>query len=261
MKTTRYLLLLLLAFLVVALCGCSHLQKDRDVLFQTSTINALLEGIYDGETTYGELKQHGDFGLGTFNGLDGEMVGLDGKFYQVKTDGIAYPVSDSVKTPFAVVTFFKTDKTVVLEKAEDYSQLKQYLDYSLPTKNIFYAIKIEGVFKYIKTRSVPGQTKPYPPLVEVTKNQPIFEFHDVKGTIVGFRCPVYVKGINVPGYHLHFITKNKKAGGHILECQMRNVNIEVDYTSKFFMVLPEHSAFYKVDLSKEKQTELEKVEK
>lgn len=259
MNTIRYLLLL--AFLAVAVCGCSHLQKDRDVLFQTSTINALLEGIYDGETTYGELKQHGDFGLGTFNGLDGEMVGLDGKFYQVKADGIAYPVSDSAKTPFAVVTFFKTDKTVLLEKAEDYSQLKQYLDYSLPTKNIFYAIKIEGVFKYIKTRSVPGQTKPYPPLVEVTKNQPIFEFHDVKGTIVGFRCPVYVKGINVPGYHLHFITKNKKAGGHILECQMRNVNIEVDYTSKFFMVLPEHSEFYKVDLSKEKQTELEKVEK
>lgn len=259
MNTIRYLLLL--AFLAVAVCGCSHLQKDRDVLFQTSTINALLEGIYDGETTYGELKQHGDFGLGTFNGLDGEMVGLDGKFYQVKADGIAYPVSDSAKTPFAVVTFFKTDKTVLLEKAEDYSQLKQYLDYSLPTKNIFYAIKIEGVFKYIKTRSVPGQTKPYPPLVEVTKNQPIFEFHDVKGTIVGFRCPVYVKGINVPGYHLHFITKNKKAGGHILECQMRNVNIEVDYASKFFMVLPEHSEFYKVDLSKEKQTELEKVEK
>lgn len=259
MKTIRYLLLF--AFLAVVVCGCSHLQKDRDVLFQTSTINALLEGIYDGETTYGELKQHGDFGLGTFNGLDGEMVGLDGKFYQVKADGIAYPVSDSAKTPFAVVTFFKTDKTVLLEKAEDYSQLKQYLDYSLPTKNIFYAIKIEGVFKYIKTRSVPGQTKPYPPLVEVTKNQPIFEFHDVKGTIVGFRCPVYVKGINVPGYHLHFITKNKKAGGHILECQMRNVNIEVDYTSKFFMVLPEHSEFYKVDLSKEKQTELEKVEK
>ena len=259
MKTIRYLLLF--AFLAVVVCGCSHLQKDRDVLFQTSTINALLEGIYDGETTYGELKQHGDFGLGTFNGLDGEMVGLDGKFYQVKADGIAYPVSDSAKTPFAVVTFFKTDKTVLLVKAEDYSQLKQYLDYSLPTKNIFYAIKIEGVFKYIKTRSVPGQTKPYPPLVEVTKNQPIFEFHDVKGTIVGFRCPVYVKGINVPGYHLHFITKNKKAGGHILECQMRNVNIEVDYTSKFFMVLPEHSEFYKVDLSKEKQTELEKVEK
>ena len=211
MKTIRYLLLF--AFLAVTVCGCSHLQKDRDVLFQTSTINALLEGIYDGETTYGELKQHGDFGLGTFNGLDGEMVGLDGKFYQVKADGIAYPVSDSAKTPFAVVTFFKTDKTVLLKKAEDYSQLKQYLDYSLPTKNIFYAIKIEGVFKYIKTRSVPGQTKPYPPLVEVTKNQPIFEFHNVKGTIVGFRCPVYVKGINVPGYHLHFITKNKKARG------------------------------------------------
>ncbi|MDO9528101.1 MAG: acetolactate decarboxylase [Syntrophales bacterium] len=261
MKTIRYLFLLLSAFLVVAVCGCSHLQKDTDALFQTSTIDALLEGVYDGETTCGELRQHGTFGLGTFNALDGEMVVLDGTFYQVKTDGIAYRVGDSTKTPFAVVTFFEPDKTITLEKANGYGQLKKYLDNSLPTKNIFYAIKIEGVFKYIKTRSVPGQTKPYPPLIDAVKNQTIFEFHNVKGTIAGFRCPPYVKGINVPGYHLHFITEDKKAGGHMLECQMQNVNIEIDYTSKFFMVLPEHSEFYKVDLTKEKQTELEKVEK
>ena len=261
MKTARYLCLLVLTFLAVFLCGCSHLQKDNDVLFQTSTIDALLEGIYDGEITCGELRQHGTFGLGTFNALDGEMVVLDGTFYQVKTDGIAYRVGDSTKTPFTVVTFFEPDKTIALEKANGYDQLKKYLDNSLPTKNIFYAIKIEGVFKYIKTRSVPGQTKPYPPLVDVVKNQTIFEFHNVKGTIVGFRCPPYVKGINVPGYHLHFITEDKKAGGHMLECQMRNVNIDIDYTAKFFMVLPKHSEFYKVDLTKEKQTELEKVEK
>jgi acetolactate decarboxylase len=108
----------------------------------------------------------------------------------------------------------------ILDKAEDYGQLEQYLDKLLPTENIFYAIKIEGTFKYIKTRSVPKQNKPYPPLVEVVKNQPTFEFHNVKGTIVGFRCPSYVEGINVPGYHLHFITGDKKAGGHLLECHL-----------------------------------------
>ena len=236
-------------------------KENEDVLFQTSPINALLEGVYDGEITYEELKKHGDFGMGTFNSLDGEMIGLEGKFYQIKADGIAYLVDDSMRTPFAGVTFFEPDKKVLLDKALDHKELEQYLDSLLPTKNIFYALKIGGIFKYIKTRSVPKQNKPYPPLVEVVKNQPTFEFHNVQGTIAGFRCPIYVKGINVPGYHLHFITEDRKAGGHLLECQVQNVRIEIDHTSEFYMILPEDAEFYKADLEKEKYQELEKVEK
>ena len=152
-------------------------------------------------------------GIGTFNGLDGEMIGLDGAFYQIKADGIAYLVDGSMRTPFAVVTFFESDQMVWLDKASDYKELEKYLDDLLPTPNIFYALKIEGIFEYIRTRSVPRQNKPYAPLVEVIKNQPIFEFHQVKGTMVGFCYPGYAKGINVPGYHLHFITEDRKEGG------------------------------------------------
>ena len=263
MKTIRYLLVaILLAIAAICLSGCSHVQENNDVLFQTSTINALLEGVYDGDISFQELKQHGGFGLGTVNALDGEMVGLEGKFYQVKADGIAYPVDDSMKTPFAVVTFFEPDKSALLgESINNYEQLTGYLDNLLPTKNIFYAIKIEGVFEYIKTRSVPKQNKPYSPLVEAVKSQSTFEFQNVVGTMVGFRCPAYAEGVNVPGYHLHFITKDRKAGGHLLECQMQNVTIEIDYTSNFYMVLPQSGEFYKVDLTKGKQKELEKVER
>jgi len=259
MRIIRYFLVA--ALLLISIAGCSHFQGNRDVLFQTSTIGALLEGVYDGEITYAQLKRHGDFGIGTFNGLDGEMIGLEGRFYQIKADGKAYPVDDSMKTPFAVVTFFEPDKSAVLDKAEDLEQLEQFLDTLLPTKNIFYAIRIEGTFKYIKTRSVPGQNKPYPPLVEVVKNQPTFEFHNVKGTIVGFRCPGYVEGINVPGYHFHFITGDRKAGGHLLECHLEDVRIEVDYTSGFYMVLPKSEGFRKADLTRKKQKELKKVER
>ena len=132
----------------------------------------------------------------------------------------------------------------------------------MPTGNIFYAIKIEGTFSYIKTRSVPAQEKPYPPLVEVTQNQPIFEFNDVEGTIVGFRCPAYVAGINVPGYHLHFLTKSKDSGGHVLEFEIVEAVASIDYTSEFLMILPgDDSDFYEVDLTQDKQKELEKVEK
>ena len=165
-----------------------------------------------------------------------------------------------MKTPFAVVTFFEADKSVSLDKGIDYDQLQKFIDWLIPTKNIFYAIRIDGDFKYVKTRSVPRQSKPYPPLVEVVKTQPIFEFHDVKGTMIGFRTPDYMKGVNVPGYHLHFITEDRKAGGHLLECTLKDVKIDLDYTSELFMVLPQGS-FFKADLSKEQHKELEKVEK
>ena len=259
MKAIKYLLLIML--LVIAISGYSYPQEDEDVLFQASTINALLEGVYDGEITYGELAQYGDFGIGTFNSLDGEMIGLEGKFYQIKADGIAYQVDDSMRTPFAAVTFFEADKMVLSDRALDQRQLEQYLDGLLPTKNIFYAFKIEGIFRYIKARSVPRQNKPYPPLVEAAKNQSIFEFYNVKGTIAGFRCPIYLEEINVPGYHLHFITDDRKTGGHLLECEVQNIEIEIDYTSKFCMALPENAEFYAVNLEEEKQQELEKVEK
>ena len=237
MKIIRYLLVV--TSLVIAISGCSCLQENKDVLFQTSTMNAIFERVYDGEITYKQLRQHGDFGIGTFNGLDGELFALEGKFYRIKADGIAYPVDDSMKTPFAVVTFFEPDKSVLLDEASDYKQLQQYLDDLLPTKDIFYAIKIEGTFKYIKARNIPKQNRPYPQFSEVVKNQLIFEFHNVEGTMVGFWCPAYLEEINVPGYHLHFITKDKKTGGHLLECQVQDVKIEIDYTPEFHMALSE----------------------
>jgi acetolactate decarboxylase len=189
------------------------------------------------------------------------MIALDGDFYQIKSDGKAYPVDAAMKTPFAVVTFFEPDQTFSIDDQLDYKDLEGYLDSILPTENIFYAIKLEGTYSYIKARSVPKQKKPYPPLVEAAKHQKIFEFHDVKGVIVGFRLPQYMKGINVPGYHLHFITEDRQAGGHLLACIINNVHVEIDYTNDFYMVLPEKDAFYDVNLTKEKHKELNKIEK
>lgn len=261
-----------LCLLSTAVTGCSisttppEYTNDpiaqRETLVQISTIDAILNGVYDGVVDFAALKGYGDFGIGTFEGLDGEMIGFDGNFYQVRADGIAYPVSDSMETPFACVTFFDTDYEEELPEGFDYEQIQELLDNTLPTSNIFYAIKIEGTFSYMKTRSVPGQQKPYPPLVEVTKNQPIFEFANIDGTVVGFQCPAYVAGVNIPGYHLHFLTETNNAGGHVLEFQVADTVAYVDYTSDFLMILPgEGSDFYELDLTQDKQEELEEAEK
>ncbi len=254
--------LLVLFTILGVISGCSVGENDNDVIFQTSTINALLSGVYDGRVTYKELKEHGNFGLGTLDALDGEMIGLGGKFYQIKIDGNAYPINDQSKTPFAVVTFFEKDNGVKLNDSYNYEQLGAYIDDLLPTMNIFYAILIDGTFEYIKARSVPRQTKPYLPLAEVIKDQKIFEFHNVEGTIVAFRSPTFVNGgVNVPGYHMHFITGDRTKGGHLLECQTQSVHIQIDYSERFYMELPDSDEFYNINLEQDKQEELGKVEK
>jgi len=246
--------------LTVTLSGGCLQQLNRDSLYQSSTLGALSEGIYDGETTIGELKKYGDTGIGTFNALDGEMIACEGRFYQVKYDGSVVEVDDGAKTPFALIKRFQPDRTLS-GGSLNYSGLISYLDANLLTGNIFYAVKITGNFSYVKTRSVQRQKPPYPRLIDAVKNQSIFEFKNVRGTIVGFRFPDYAAGINMPGYHLHFISSDRKSGGHLLDCAMKNASIELDYSHDIYLIVPESGLFYKMKPQKDGKKELEQIEK
>ncbi len=259
----RYLLLIAVISLscLAVTAGCSPaMQVDRDTLFQTSTIGALMKGVYEGQMTLGDLRHYGDFGLGTLEALDGEMVELDGKFYQVKLDGSVRPVPDTIKTPFAAVTFFDNDKAVNLDRQVDLNGLQSYIDTLLPGVNLFYAVRIDGKFSYMKTRSVPAQVIPYPLLTDAVKGQQVLEFRDVEGTMIGFRCPPYIEGVNVPGYHFHFLDKDRKQGGHVLECTTSDVKIVIDNTASMIMALPDTPGFNKLNLGKGEPEGLKQVE-
>jgi acetolactate decarboxylase len=258
MKIRRALLFVL--FLIL-LTGTAGLAAGHHALFQTTTLQALMNGIYDDDVSFGELQKHGDFGLGTFAALDGEMVAVDGKFYQVETDGKVYAVSPAEKTPFAEVTFFQTDRTLEISKSLDLKGLEDYLLKQMPSVNFPYAIKITGKFAYIKTRSVPRQHRPYPPLAEAAKHQKTFEFRNVDGVIVGFYHPAYLAGVNLAGYHFHFLTRDRRAGGHLLDGRIQQVKVELSRMDEFELRLPQSAAFSKTDLSGDKRLEIEKVEK
>ena len=232
-----------------ALAGALHVEylKKRDlgedarahhILFQTSTIDALLEGKYDGDVSFAELEERGDFGLGTLDALDGEMVALDGDFYQVKSDGRAYPVGRQMRTPFAVVTFFEPGLARELAAPTDFETLSAYLDRLVGGDTSCYAVRVDGRFDYVKTRSVPRQRKPYPPLAEVVKSQPTFELYDVRGSLLGFRFPAYAQGLNVAGNHFHFITADRNAGGHVLEFRLAGGELRVDHEADLRLELP-----------------------
>ena len=244
----------------IVIQALERLLGDEDqTVFQTSTVNALMEGASTGDMTMGELKTHGDFGLGTFDGLDGEMIELDGKVFQVRADGRAHPVEDSARTPFATVSFFRADESSRLDHPCDQPAMLAAIAAMLPSQNIFHALRIEGRFDYVKTRAVAKQDKSVG-LAEAAREEPIFEFHDVEGTIVGFFTPDYLRGVNVPGYHLHFITADRSAGGHMLDCRTKDVTIEIHHTPEFELGTPGTEEFLKADLSHDHTAAIAKIE-
>ena len=213
-------------------------ERPHHTLFQTSTIEALLEGNYDGDVSFAELEDRGDFGLGTLDALDGEMVALDGAFYQIKADGRAYAIDGRARTPFAVVTFFEPGLSRTLAAPLDFAELCAHVDRLVGETAACCAVRVDGRFERVKTRSVPRQRKPYPPLVEVVEGQPTFELHDVPGSLVGFRFPDHARGLNVPGYHFHFITDDRSAGGHVLACRLARGELRVDREADLRLELP-----------------------
>lgn len=241
------IVLLIIFWAAILITGCTtqtsgQASPDREVISQLSTLNSLMAGNYDRTDTAAFLKESGDLGLGTFEGLDGEMVMLDSKVYQAKADGSVVAVPDTIGIPFAAVTYFDRDIEKKLTALESLESLEAELDKLMEKKDAFYAIRVDGTFSYVLVRSVPKQEKPYPVLSEVTKNQPTFEYENIKGTLVGFWCPEYVGGINVPGYHLHFISDDRTKGGHLLELAMPEASAALDITRQFDMKLAEETA-------------------
>ena len=230
--------LIQLSILVIFLSvGTAH-ARNRDVLYQLSSMAALKAGAYEGLKPYSYIKERGDFGIGTFENIDGEMVEVDGKVYQVKTDGKVYMPADSTLACYATVTFLDEQAVAQVDEPMDYGELMTFLDSVVPT-NVPDAIRIEGDFEYVKTRSVPAQARPYPPLDDVVRQQVVFELTNVTGTAVGFRFPSFMNGVQAPGYHLHFLNAERTAGGHLLDFRLRKARIIIDETPEFLMELPQ----------------------
>jgi acetolactate decarboxylase len=215
-------------------------------LYQTSLMSALIAGVYAGETTYGEIRKHGDFGLGTFNDLDGEMVGFDGAFYQLRSDGTARPVEPDQKTPFAVVTFFRPQQELVIEQAISKSELLTLIEKATDA-NLFSAVRVDGIFGAVRTRTVERQLRPFPPLTEATKHQAENAFTNVQGTLAGFRTPAYAQGIGVAGFHLHFLRQDKQAGGHALDYGLRAGKAQICTVHDLHVELPASAEFLKTN--------------
>jgi acetolactate decarboxylase len=239
-----------------------HAEREPHVLFQASTIGALLEGAYEGDLNFAELAEHGDLGLGTLNGLDGEMIALDGSFYRADVDGAVSEVDGGERTPFAVVTRFEPTVDVEVEGPLEHAELLVRLDELIPADAATCAIRLDGTFDLVRARSVPRQSPPYRPLTEVVLEQHVFELTEVAGTMLGFRFPDYAEGIEVSGYHLHFLSEDRERGGHVLASRTgRAMRVRLDPSNDLHVELPPGIELADPEVAAETHAAVELVER
>ncbi|WP_062428440.1 acetolactate decarboxylase [Herbidospora daliensis] len=228
--------------------GSGEARRSREI-YQTSTMSALLDGVYEGDVTVGELLEHGDFGLGTFNRLDGEMLILDGVCHHLRADGSAHVAGRDEKTPFAVVTRFTPDVTIPVTSPAGHDAVTAIIDEAAGSPNVVCAIRVTGTFGQVHTRTVMEQSPPFPPLTEATKGQRETRFTGVTGTLAGYRTPDFEQGISVAGYHLHFVDESRRHGGHSLGFQLDHGTIEVGIRSEIHLSLPRTPQFLDSNLT------------
>lgn len=235
------------------------LGVDHHTLFQVSTANALVQGVYQGCVTVGTLKTHGDFGLGTYDGLDGEGLMLDGKVYQALGDGSVTEPDDSATAPFWVTTQFRPDRTVTLAAVDGWEDLCAQIDAQRASANLFAAIRIDGLFETIEYR-VACKSPPGMDLVAATSHQAEFAAKDFEGTLLGFWSPAYARTFNIPGYHLHALSQDRRSGGHVLGVKGRGLRLQLMDVDNLVMALPETPQFLAADLTGDPSAALRKAE-
>lgn len=222
---------------------------EENHIYQFSLLNALMSGVSEtGITASALLSKSCNQGLGTFSRMDGELVLLGDKIYQLKPHGVVREADAEDQIPFATITNFVPQQTyedVVLEsKVSVDRELDRFDDHA---KNLFMTYRIEGVFSHLKCRTVRGQEYKGQPLSELGEKQSVEEYDNIEGTIIGFRSPENWQGFSVAGDHMHFISSDRSRGGHILELKTRDkgagVTLKMAVVSNVHIELPTSEDF------------------
>ena len=231
-------------------------------LIQASTLNALMLGNFDKTVSMKDFLHHADTGIGTYTGLDGEAIFEDGVAYKATADGKVSVMQPEDGVAFGTVAKFdESVPEVELKNISDIETLKQALEpYVKDDQNIFYMIKAKGVFKTMHVRSCFACEKPYPTLSEVAQDQREFHFENTRGDVIAVWCPRYVNGINLPGWHFHYLSGDKTQGGHILGLSADHLTLKINQIERFDLTLPRNPEFAQRDLCEDLSAKTAAVE-
>lgn len=262
---TKLLLVLLVAIVASLAAPGSHAQvvqdapakkiKKNDTFFQYSNWRAFVNRVFDGDLTVKQMVERGDIGLGSYDFLDGEMIMVDSVPYRIREDGEVTVAKDDDQLVYVNATHFEADVSQTFKSVGNYEEFRGRLNSQLGSKNYFYAFRVNATFSNIKLGGLNKQKKPFDKGLDVLiPNRPVFESEKVKGTMIGFFCPDFIGDINVAGYHFHFISDDRKLGGHVMEFESAtDISVEIDRMRSYQFLLPATEEYSKVDPKKEFQ--------
>ncbi len=268
----KNLIFIFALFITLSGCSLSHSaknqvlqtqQNDTNTLFQVSTLQALMQGYYYPVSTVGELKANGDIGIGCFEKVNGELIMLDGVVYQAVYDSSVLTPEKDYTVPYATVAFFHNDISKEFKNISSIKNLQEKLNeiVNKTGKNMFYFVRIDGTFDTVTYRSEYAQKEPYKPLAKAMEtDQTFFDKKNETGTIVGLFCPSFMDKLNTPGWHLHYITSDRKNGGHLLELSSKKLSVQLSKKTNFTMKLTEEKKFQNLPLSQDLSKDIGKVE-
>jgi acetolactate decarboxylase len=244
---------------VVTAALSQYFQTGRHRAYQISTSAALVQGVSEGAVSSRKLLANGDFGLGTFEHLDGEMVVLEGIIYQVRGDGTVEARRDDFQIPFAFVSRFQPDEHFAVRDTGSLDDLQRACDPHRESENLFYALRVDGVFERMHTRAVKAATEGTR-LLAAAETQPEFRFKDIEGTLVCVWSPRYSSSFSIPGYHFHFISNDRTKGGHVLDCSAKGLRVGIQTLFEYDVRLPEAGSFLKENLAVDTTKDLQRAE-
>ena len=234
---------------------------SKAAIYQTGTINSLVNAVYDGDRNISWIRTQGDFGLGALPMMDGELIVCDGVFYRADANAdLSIPADDAI-LPFAVVSHFKPDQRLDLLNT-DFAETVDYRAGYIASKNLIYTVMIDGLFTRVHLRSEKCQPKTYRKMNETMPQlQRVYEREDIDGTLVGIWYPDYLSQINVAGFHFHFVDKERTTGGHVFDFQLARGQVAIQTIKSLHVDLIDNNEFAQANLRAESSDPVNQLEK
>ena len=238
---------------------------SNNKMYQVSTLQALALGYSKAVITVGELLQEGDTGLGTYEDVNGEMIVLDGRCYRARDDGSVIEVGEDAGVPFAAVATLHGQREFLLGSMPDMDSVRTELTLKIEEHfglNSMHVVRIDGLFEKVDARSESPYRAHHVSLKDIlSSNQTAFVFENIRGTLMGVYYPDHMDGINMPGWHLHFVSEDKKWGGHVFNVVIKEAKVRLDKLNRIEINLPTDAAFDTYSLKSASEDEIKKVEK
>lgn len=236
----------------------------KNKVYQVSTLQALALGYTRAVINVEDLLKEGDTGLGTFEDVNGEMIVMEGRCFRADQNGDVTVVSPDTGVPFAAVAKLYGEQQFQLGNMPDITSVRNELTRKIEERfglNSMHVVRIDGLFEKVDARSEAPYRSHHITLKEVLgKNQKAFMFENIRGSLVGVYFPDYMDGINMPGWHLHFISEDRSKGGHVFDVSVLEGVAKVDKISNIYINLPKEAAFDTYSLKQDLQDEIKSVE-